>query len=196
MLGTNPIAFAAPTDREPPFVLDMATSAVAVGKLILARRTGRRVPTTWAQDANGQTTEDPASVWSGGWLLPLGGLPETSGYKGYGLAAMVDVLSGVLSGIGISSMLVDVEGVGQFFGAIRVDGFRPLDQFKSLMDRAIRDWRATPPLDAGQPVLVPGDPEHRTERERRERGIPLHDVLVADLTALGTDVGVPFSSPC
>ena len=90
MLGTNPIALAAPAGKEPPFVLDMATSAVAVGKLILARRTGKRIPRTWAQDAQGRTTDDPSAPWEGGWLLPLGGLPETSGYKGYGLAAMVD----------------------------------------------------------------------------------------------------------
>ena len=192
MLGTNPIALAAPAGEEPPFVLDMATSAVAVGKLILARRTGRRIPTTWAQDAAGRETDDPGAVWAGGWLLPLGGLPETGGYKGYGLAAMVDVLSGVLSGIGISPMLAAVEGVGQFFGAIRVDGFQPRQAFEAMMDRAVREWRATPPLDPARPVLVPGDPEHQTERERRARGVPLHPALVADLEALGAELGEPF----
>lgn len=192
MLGTNPIAMAAPAGEEPPFVLDMATSAVAVGKLLLARRTGKRVPSSWAQDAQGRATDDPSVVWSGGWLLPLGGLPETSGYKGYGLAAMVDVFSGVLSGIGISSMLLQVEGVGQFFGALRVDGFQPLDRFTAMMDRAIREWRATPPLDPAQPVQVPGDPERRNEVEHRQLGVPLHPALVTDLEALGTEMGAPF----
>ena len=105
---------------------------------------------------------------------------------------MVDVLSGVLSGIGISSMLTRVEGVGQFFGAIRVDGFQPREAFIAMMDRAIHEWRATPPLEAGQPVLVPGDPEHHTERERRAQGVPLHPALVADLEALAAELDVPF----
>ncbi len=192
MLGTNPIAFAAPAGQEAPLILDMATSGVAVGKLILARRTGKRIPRTWAQDAEGGATEDPAAVWAGGWLLPLGGLPETGGYKGYGLAAMVDVLAGVLSGIGTSPMLTQVEGVGQFFGAIRVDSFRPREAFEAMMDRAIREWRATPPLDPAHPVLVPGDPERHIELDRRARGIPLHPALVADLEALGIELGEPF----
>ena len=195
MLGTNPIALAAPAHEEPPFVLDMATSAVAVGKLIVARRTGRRVPLGWAQDRDGTDTDDPAAPWEGGWLMPLGGRAETSGYKGYGLAAMVDVLSGVLSGIGISSMLTAVEGVGQLCGAIRVDGFQPLEQFTRLMDAAIREWRATPPVDPTMPVLVPGDPEHRTTEERRATGIPIHPSIQADLAALGAEAGVRFPEP-
>lgn len=195
MLGTNPIALAAPAHEEPPFVLDMATSAVAVGKLIVARRTGRRAPLGWAQDREGNDTDDPAAPWEGGWLMPLGGRPETSGYKGYGLAAMVDVLAGVLSGIGISSMLTAVEGVGQFFGAIRVDGFQPLERFTRLMDAAVREWRATPPIDQETPVLVPGDPEWRTTQERRANGIPIHPNIQADLVTLATDAGVRFPDP-
>ena len=195
MLGTNPIALAAPAGEEPPFVLDMATSAVAVGKLIVARRTGRQIPLGWAQDRDGRDTDDPAAPAEGGWLMPLGGRPETSGYKGYGLAAMVDVLSGVLSGIGISSMLAEIEGVGQFLAAIRVDGFQPLDRFTALMDAAIREWRATPPVDPAAPVQVPGDPERRTHAERATTGIPIHPSIHADLATLGEEAGVRFPDP-
>jgi len=194
-LGTNPIAMAAPAHEEPPFVLDMATSVVAVGKLIVARRTGGAVPLGWAQDREGTDADDPSVPWDGGWLMPLGGRPETSGYKGYGLAAMVDVLSGVLSGIGISSMLVRADGVGQFFGALRVDGFRPLEEFTRQMDAAIREWRATPPAEAGVPVQVPGDPERRMSDERSAHGIPIHPSILADLTALADEAGVDFPAP-
>jgi LDH2 family malate/lactate/ureidoglycolate dehydrogenase len=108
---------------------------------------------------------------------------------------MVDVLAGVLSGVGISSMLVATEGVGQLFGAIRIDGFRPLEHFTGLMDAAIREWRATPPVDSGTPVIVPGDPEWRMTEERRSSGIPIHTTIQADLVALAQAAGVRFPDP-
>ena len=87
------------------------------------------------------------------------------------------------------------EGVGQFFGAIRVDGFQPLERFTRLMDAAVREWRATPPIDSDTPVLVPGDPEWRTTQERRANGIPIHPSIQADLVALAEDAGVRFPDP-
>lgn len=192
MIGTNPIAVAVPAGEERPFILDMATSVVASGKLLLARRTGKKVPVGWSQDAEGQYTDDPFAPVEGGWLLPLGGRPETSSYKGYGLGAFVDVLSGMLTGMGSSVMLNQVEGVGQWFGAWRIDGFVDAAEFKAMTDQMIRDLRATPRLDPEKPVLIPGEIEFRNTDERRTNGIPLHAVLVRDLEALAEECGVEF----
>ncbi len=194
MIGTNPIAVAVPANEERPFVLDMATSVVASGKFLLARRTGKKVPVGWSQDADGQYSDDPFAPVEGGWLLPLGGRPDTSSYKGYGLGAFVDVLSGMLTGMGSSVMLNDVEGVGQWFGAWRIDGFVESEEFKINMDRMIRDLRATPPLDPAKRVLIPGEIEFRNTDDRRANGVPLHDVLVRDLTELAEECGVEFPS--
>lgn len=195
MLGTNPIAVAVPAGEERPLVLDMATSVVASGKFLLARRTGKKVPVGWAQDADGQFTDDPFAPVEGGWLLPLGGRPETSSYKGYGLGAVVDVLSGILTGTGSSLMLNQVKGVGQWFGAWRVDGFVDVAEFKAMMDQSIRDLRGTPALDPSRPVLIPGEPEFRTAEERRANGVPLHDVLVRDVQTVAGECGVEFPRP-
>jgi L-2-hydroxycarboxylate dehydrogenase (NAD+) len=195
MIGTNPIAVAVPAGAELPFVLDMATSVVASGKVLLARRTRRKVPAGWSQDAGGQYTDEPITPTEGGWLLPLGGRPETSSYKGYGLGVFVDVLSGMLTGMGSSIMLNHVQGVGQWFGAWRIDGFVDADQFKANIDRMIRDLRATPPLDPAHPVLIPGETKFRNPDERRANGIPLHHLLVRDLTTLGNECGVAFPDP-
>jgi LDH2 family malate/lactate/ureidoglycolate dehydrogenase len=195
MIGTNPIAVAVPAGKERPFVLDMATSAVASGKLLLARRTGKSVPVGWSQDADGQDSDEPITPADGGWLLPLGGRPETGGYKGYGLGAFVDVLSGLLTGMGSSVMLNHVEGVGQWFGAWRIDGFVDADEFKANMDRMIHDLRATPPLDPAYPVRIPGETQFRNADERRANGVPLDDVLVRDLKTLGSECGLAFPEP-
>jgi LDH2 family malate/lactate/ureidoglycolate dehydrogenase len=195
MIGTNPIAVAVPAAEERPFVLDMATSVVASGKFLLARRTGKKVPVGWSQDADGQYTDDPFAPVEGGWLLPLGGRPETSSYKGYGLGAFVDVLSGVLTGTGTSVMLNHVEGVGQWFGAWRIDGFVDASEFKATMDGMIRDLRNTPRLDPEKPVLIPGEIEFRNTADRQANGVPLHSALVRDLTILAEECHVEFPSP-
>ena len=195
MLGTNPIAVAVPAGEELPFVLDLATSVVASGKVLQARGLGKKVPVGWSQDANGVDTDDPITPTDGGWLLPLGGRPETGSYKGYGLGAFVDVLAGMLTGMGSSVMLNHVEGVGQWFGAWRIDGFVDADEFKANMDRMIRDLWATPPLDPAYPVRIPGEIQFRNADERRANGVPLDGDLVHDLTTLGNECGVAFPDP-
>ena len=195
-LGTNAISFAIPAGEEPPYVLDMATSAVSVGKLELARRKSERIPVGWAVDSKGRDTTDPNDYWGGGGLAPLGSLPELSSYKGFGLGMLVDILSGVLTGTGFgATMSREKRVVGHFFGAFRVDGFRPVDEFKEMMDEMIRDMKSTPRIRQDRPVLIPGQIEHETRLERLENGVPLHEEVVEALQEYAKELGIEFPSP-
>ena len=195
-MGTNPIAVAAPAGEEHPFNLDIATSAVAAGKLELARLNGTDIPHGWAIDKDGNPTTDPYILKKGGMLLPLGSTPTLSSYKGYGLGVMVDIFSGVLSGLGTCRMIdPNTWGMGHFLGAWRIDAFRPAAEFKAMMDELIRDLRSTKPAPGFERVLVPGEKEYHTERERRIKGIPLHPNVVGPLIALGEELGVSFPEP-
>ncbi|HEY8623617.1 MAG TPA: Ldh family oxidoreductase, partial [Casimicrobiaceae bacterium] len=176
MIGTNPIAFAAPAGNEQPFLMDMATSAVAMGKLEIAEREGKGIPEGWALDESGRPTVDIARVRrGGGGLMPLGSSPVTGSYKGYALGQMVDILCGVLSGIGFS-MILDrpTSEAGQFFGAIRIDGFRDVDEFKAMMDDLQRTFRTAETVEGTDRVLLPGQREFETRTDREHNGIPLH----------------------
>lgn len=204
MLGTNPIAIAFPCLEEPPVVVDMASSAVAYGKIEIARRAGRPIPRGWAIDATGDHTEDPDGMVEGGALLPLGSFHETGGHKGYCLATMVDVLCCVLSGANwgpfappfalrqeIPARSVG-KGIGHFFGAMRIDGFVEAEEFKRQMDDWVRTFRATKPQPGTPGVLIPGDPERAAEAERRAHGVPLVAAVVEDLRAVARATGVAF----
>jgi L-2-hydroxycarboxylate dehydrogenase (NAD+) len=204
LLGTNPICVAIPALHQPPFVLDMATTTAAYGKLELLQRKNLPAPTGWVQDADGQPTTDANAVRKGGALLPLGGDRDHGSHKGYGLGALVDVLSGVLSGanygpwvppFATAGFMTADEGVGigtgHFVGAMRVDAFRPADEFKRHMDTWIERFRAAEGID-GQRVLIPGDPERETEAERRRTGIPVYESVVQELKTLAERFGVPF----
>lgn len=190
-LGTNPISVAIPCGDEPPYVLDMATTAAAMGKILNADRDGRSVPREWALGTDGTATTDPADATAAGRLLPLGSTTDGGAHKGYGLALWVEIFSGVLSGTGFGKML-GADNVGHFVGAFRVDGFIPLETFKSMMDALVRDLRATPPARGYTEVLVAGDPEHRAEAERRIHGVPLHPTVVEMLRGYAARLGVPF----
>jgi len=197
LLGTNPIAVAIPADQQPPFVLDMATTTAANGKLEILQRKGTEAPSGWIQTADGEPTIDPYAVKNGGALLPLGGDRDHGSHKGYGLSSVVDIFSAVLSGANYGpwvppfvAYLDPVEnqvgkGIGHFFGAMRVDGFRPAGEFKSHMDNWITRFREAKPVKEGQSVLIPGDPERLMESERKTQGIPLLDPVVEDLKQLG-----------
>ena len=153
MLGTNPIAIAFPGKDEPPIVIDMATSAAAYGKIEIAMRKRRPIPTGWAIDASGAVTEDPRAMIEGGALQPLGGDREHGGHKGYCLSAMVDILTSVLSGANWGPFAPPFalrqeipersvgRGIGHFFGALRIDGFIDPDEFKRQIDEWIRVFR-------------------------------------------------------
>lgn len=196
-LGTNPISFAAPAGAERPFVLDMATTTVAVGKIRVATRWKKPIPAGWAVDDRGAPTTDPLVALKHRLLTPLGGGRETGSHKGYGLGVMVDVLSGVLSGAVYGDLYTRSDmaqrklgNVGHCFAAIDPGRFRPIDEFKRDMDDMIRSLRATPPAEGHARVLVAGDPEADAERDRRARGIPLAPALVDMVNRIATELGI------
>ncbi len=194
LLGTNPLSVAAPAGRERPFILDMATSVVAAGKVEIAVRTGQMIPDGWLVDPEGRPTVDPHALWNGGALLPIGSRPELASYKGYGLAVVVDILSGVLSGAGYSSILDPVGwSAGHFFLALQVEAFRPLAVFLGLMDAMIQTLRSAEPAPGAERVYVHGERELEVERDRRANGIPLHLSVVESLRALSHELGVPLT---
>jgi LDH2 family malate/lactate/ureidoglycolate dehydrogenase len=202
MLGTNPMCYTFPAGKYPPVIVDMATSAAANGKLEIAQRTGKPVPEGWIQDANGQASVDPHELKKGGSLLPLGGDREHGSHKGFGLSATVDILSAVLSGANygpwappfVSFMEPSANpvglGLGHFLGAMRVDGFRPVDEFKNHMDNWIERFSSAKPIHEDQKVIIPGEPELIAEKERTINGIPLIDEVCKDLNEIAQKLGI------
>jgi len=196
MLGTNPICVAAPAGEEPPFVADLATTTAANGKLEILQRKNQQTPSGWVQDKEGNPSNDPHALKTGGALLPLGGDREHGSHKGYALGAIVDLFSALLSGANYAPWVPPFpayvpmparqpgKGIGHFLGAMRVDAFRPAAEFKLHMDDWIRGFRNATPVKGEEKVLVPGDPEREFEAERMENGIPILDVVVEDLVKL------------
>src|SRR5881397_2937254 len=206
MLGTNPIAIAFPGDKEPPIVIDMATSAVAYGKIEIALRMKAPVPKGWIIDKDGRDTTNPQDMIDGGAQLPLGSEREMGGHKGYGLASMVDILCCVLSGANwgpfappfalrqeIPARSVG-KGIGHFFGALRIDAFLDPREFKRQIDDWIRTFRKTKPIPGTPGVLIPGDPEREAERERAKSGIPVLRPVVEELRDISRRTGIPLSA--
>ncbi len=204
MLGTNPIAVAIPANKQPPFVLDMATTTAANGKLEILQRKQQEAPLGWIQDRDGNPTTSPLGVKDGGALLPLGGDREHGSHKGYGLGSVVDIFSAVLSGANYGPWVPPFvaflephphpvgEGLGHFFGAMRIDAFRPADEFKTHMDQWIGRFREALPVAGQEKVLIPGDPERELEAQRMQEGIPLLEPVIADLKALGKKFNVEW----
>jgi len=204
MLGTNPIAVAIPAGEQPAFVADFATTTAANGKLEILQRKQQQAPYGWIQDKEGAPSTDPHELRNGGALLPLGGDREHGSHKGYCLGAIVDIFSAVLSGANYGPWAPPFvsflplppdpvgEGLGHFFGAMRVDAFRPAAEFKAHMDQWIGRFRSARPVN-GEQVLIPGDPERVMEQERREQGIPLLDPVVEDLQEVATKFKLSFA---
>lgn len=199
VLGTNPISLAAPAGVELPFVLDMATSVVPIGRVEVYRRRGEEVPYGWGADADGHPTTDPDKIMDGGGLMPLGGPAESGGYKGYGLAAMVDVLSGVLSGAafltGVLPPKLDRSGdadVGHFFMALDVSAFRPIAEFHESMDAFVSQLKDSPKAVGQDRIYVSGEKEFLTEQDRRVNGIPLNLVVEEDLRSMCREMEVAW----
>ena len=205
MLGTNPIAIAFPGNEEPAIVVDMATSAVAYGKIEIAQRMGKSIPTGWATDREGHPTNDPQAMMDGGALLPLGSERERGGHKGYGLGLMVEVLCAALSGanwgpfappFAISEVIPTKsvgKGIGHFFGAMKIGAFRDPTEFKAQIDQIVRTLRATRPAPGTSGPLIPGDPERLAEKERAQHGVPLLPAVVRDLEDIARRTGIPFA---
>lgn len=202
MLGTNPICYAFPAKKHPPFIIDMATSAAANGKLEIAQRRGEEIPLGWAQTKEGEITTDSHALKSGGSLLPLGSDREHGSHKGFGLSATVDILSAVLSGASYGPWAPPFvafleplpnqpgEGLGHFLGAMRVDGFRPKEDFKAHMDNWIERFKNATPINKNQKIIIPGEPELEAEKERKISGIPLIDAVVKDLNEVAGKFGI------
>lgn len=204
LLGTNPIAIAIPAGKQPPFVADFATTTVANGKLEILQRKKMPAPLGWIQDAQGLPTTDVDALKKGGALLPLGSDRDHGSHKGYCLGAAVDIFSAVLSGANYSVWVPPFvsylplpenpvgSGIGHFFGAIRVDAFRPPEEFKKHMDNWIERFRNAATVEGQERVLIPGDPEREMEEKRRKEGVPLLEPVIKDLRELSKKLDVPF----
>ena len=203
LLGTNPICVAIPAGDQPPFVADMATTTAANGKLEILQRKGGTAPVGWIQDKDGNSSTDPHELKAGGALLPLGGDRDHGSHKGYALGAIVDIFSAVLSGANYGPWVppfpayvpmpqnLPGEGIGHFFGAMRIDAFRPASEFKKHMDKWIERFRNAKTVNGMNKVLIPGDPEREAEEERKRNGIPVEASVLNDLNELATILRIP-----
>jgi L-2-hydroxycarboxylate dehydrogenase (NAD+) len=204
LLGTNPICIAIPAEKQPPFVLDMATTTAANGKLEILQRKNKEAPKGWIQDKVGEPSTNPHELKEGGALIPLGSDYDHGSHKGYGLGAMVDILSAVLSGANYGPWVPPFvsflqppadpvgDGIGHFLGAMRIDAFRPADDFKNHMDNWINRFRLAKTIKGQEKVLIHGDPEREMQARRKIDGIPLNRKVVEDLQQLGKKFSVPF----
>lgn len=204
LLGTNPICVAIPAGRQPAFVADFATTTAANGKLEILQRKNEEAPEGWIQKKDGSISTNPYELKEGGALIPLGSDREHGSHKGFCLGAWVDIFSAVLSGANygpwvppfVSFLSPPADpvgaGIGHFFGALRVDAFRPVSEFKNHMDTWIGRFRSAKTVEGEQRVIIPGDPEQEAETERMVSGIPLNDKVVEDLIALGEKLNVKF----
>jgi LDH2 family malate/lactate/ureidoglycolate dehydrogenase len=194
--GTNPIAIAVPTVGAIPFVLDMATSVVPRGRLEIAHRRGEPLAEGWAIDARGRPTIDSDDALLGA-LLPLGGRAITSGYKGYGLATAVEILSAVLPGSLYGPLVHSMwdasspSDLGQFFMAINVAAFDEPAAFKERAADLLRRIKGSPLAEGAAEILVAGEPEQRATEVARREGVPLEAQVVASLEGLATRYGIP-----
>lgn len=204
MLGTNPIAVAIPANKQPAFVADMATTTAANGKLEILQRKNKQAPEGWIQDKAGKTSTNPHELKDGGALVPLGSDFEHGSHKGYGLGSIVDIFSAVLSGANYGPWVPPFvsflappadpvgKGIGHFFGAMRIDAFRPAGEFKSHMDNWITRFRSAKPVEGQERVLIPGDPEREMNAIRLKEGIPLNAKVVEDLKELAKKLELKF----
>lgn len=200
LLGTNPISVAVPTGDQPPFVADFATTPIARGKLDLMHKKGISAPAGYVQDKNGIPSTDPNILTQGGAIVPLGGDYEHGSHKGYCLGSIVDIFSAIFSGAGFGPWVPPsvaylpvkekdgVKGTGHFFGAMRIDAFRPATEFRFMMDEWIKTFRNARPAEGHAKVLVPGDPEREHETIRRKEGIPVLPVVIDKLNEIAREL--------
>jgi len=194
-LGTDPWSFAAPTTDGPPFLLDMATTTVAAGRIRNKANEGLPCPPGWVLNKDGLPSTDPLEAREkGGFLTSLGGLPENSSYKGYGLAVMVNILGSCLSG---ASLITDPKkppggDVGHCFIVIDPGMFRDRAEFTADVSRFCSDLRATKPVDPAQPVMVAGDPQWNNAKKRLQEGIPVGAGLMNQVRQIAQACAAPW----
>lgn len=194
LLGTNPIAFAAPAAAGPPFVLDAATSVVAGARVQAYADRGLPLPPGWALDPEGHPTTD-AALGARGPLLPLGGLPVTGGHKGFGLGLMVEVLCHALAGMATGperARGAEGGGTGHFFLALRVGGHADPEEFAARLQHTLEILRDSAPMEGTARVMTPGEPEWHREQAAATAGVPLHRQARAALSALAEELQVRF----
>lgn len=198
VLGTNPISVAIPAGDQYPYVLDMATSIVPMGKVTQKKERGEKIPKGWGMDEDGEPTGDPAVLEEEGAIHPLGGRTEKMrGYKGYGLSLLVDIMTGVLGGASFGTDVGDPSGksegkvnIGHFFAAMEVDRFRSLEEFKKDMDALQKDLKETPKTEDKDRIFIHGEKEFEEKKEREEKGVPLVEPVVDSILEFGNEHGV------
>lgn len=194
VIGNNPISFAAPYEKGKPVVLDIAMSKVAGGKVRLAAKNKQKVPQNWIVDIQGKKTDAPNDFAKGGALLPFGE------YKGYGLAVMIEILVGVLTGAGrlkeVKSWLKTPNApiyTGHCFVAINIESFIPLEDFKERLDWVVKELKSSPLAEGSKGVFVPGEIEFEVEKRRKKEGIPISEQIWKDLQELSKDYQEPLN---
>jgi LDH2 family malate/lactate/ureidoglycolate dehydrogenase len=202
LLGTNPISVAIPAGEEQPFVADFATTTAANGKLEMLQRKNKPAPLGWIQKKDGSPSTNASELKEGGALLPLGGDREHGSHKGYMLGSIVDIFSAVLSGANYGPWVppfpayvpmpenMPGKGIGHFFGAMRIDAFRPASDFKANMDQWIRRFKTAQTAEGFSNVIIPGEPETAIEKDYRQNGIPLLQPVVEDLQTIAQQFAV------
>lgn len=203
LLGTNPICVAIPAGKEQPFVADFATTTAANGKLEVLQRKNNNAPHGWVQDKDGKPSTDVNELKKGGAMLPLGGDYEHGSHKGYMLGSIVDIFSAILSGANYGPWVppfpaylpmpenLPGEGIGHFFGAMRIDAFREAEEFKQHMDNWIQRFKAAAVAEGFERVVIPGEPESAMEKQRMEHGIALQQPVISDLNQLASQLNLP-----
>ncbi len=204
LLGTNPIAVAVPAGKYPPFVADFATTPIARGKLAVAGKKGEKVPYGYVQDKDGNPSDDPDILQKGGSMLTLGSDYEHGSHKGYCMASVVDIFSAVLSGANFGPFVPPSvaylpvlekktgEGTGHFFGAMRIDAFRPAEDFKASMDEWIETFKNAKVAPGQTEVLIPGELERRKEEKIRKEGISIIPPVAKEMKEIATILGIDF----
>jgi len=192
ILSTNPMAFAIPAGKEKPFILDMATSVGAEGKIRVRLNRGEKVPDNWLLDKNGKPTNNPADLYAGGALLPFG---ATVGYKGYGLCMLVDILCGALTGASCTSSKEYLArelfgGNGTLVMAMNIGSFTPVNKFKTRMDELIQVIKTSPVAEGFKEILIPGEPEFRSAEKRLREGIPIEETTWKEISETAKGLGL------
>ena len=190
MLGTNPLAIAIPSANREPFLLDMATSLVARGKVKLAEKDGRSIPADWALDADGNPTTDPSKAKT---MVPCGG------YKGFGISLAIEILCSALSGAKTSATvgeLYDLSGchqdLGFFFGALNVGGVTDLNRFENSVDSLITSMKESPKAAGVDEIFVAGEIENRKQKTSQAEGVNISDAVIRELREVSEMSGIPF----
>lgn len=202
LLGTNPLAVVIPAKNQPAFVADFATTPIARGKLAMMEKKGEKAPLGFVQDKFGNPTTDPSIITKGGAILPLGGDYEHGSHKGYCMGAIVDIFSAVFSGANFGPFVPPQvpylplleksvgEGLGHFFGAMRIDAFQTAEDFKSKMDEWILTFRNAKSIEGMPTVVIPGDPERENEKINLKNGIKINDKVLEELNQIAEKYGI------